>query len=42
LLLGNAGLFQEVNVTWQLFRLAYALRAELMWNGLQMTPDETF
>jgi hypothetical protein len=33
---GNAGVFQEVDVTWQLLRLSCSGRDELVWNPSKM------
>jgi hypothetical protein len=35
-LLVNAGIFQEVDLTWQHFRLSFSVRGELVWNPSKM------
>jgi hypothetical protein len=35
-LLGNSGVFQEVDVRWQLLRLSRSVRGELVWNRSKM------
>jgi hypothetical protein len=39
-LLDNVGVFQEVDVTWQLLSLSSSLLGELIWNPSKMKPFE--
>jgi hypothetical protein len=39
-LLGNAGVFQEVDVAWQLLRFSYSVQGELVWNRSKMKRVE--
>jgi hypothetical protein len=36
ILLGNAAIFQEVDVTWQFLKLSCSVRGELMWSPSTM------